>query len=275
MIATARKPTSIAGIKRLAKELKKQVNITHFQALNMASQLAGFHNFNHAVTSLSQPSRTMPSAHRHQVTISARWRGWEGSAGNVQVSVPLTKPLQQLIVPQILIGPLSGLVATGPETLSFKKVLPGEGHTEMRVYTAARAVRFMSTTGLIPTAVPRNALPFFEDEYGSQGKIPKGDHTRFWTDPVSGHQLVTDEPYFGEDTPQSIKAQRIEWAHEHHLSVGFPKWPGMHNPGCGTRLTLFSQDLDVAHFVTALDRRPSPGEGIDVSLLEPDFRKPL
>ncbi|WP_236477072.1 hypothetical protein, partial [Pseudomonas syringae] len=59
----------------------------------------------------------------------------------------------------------------------------------------------------------------------------------------------------------------------HQLSAGFPEWPGMHNPGYGTRLTLFSQNLNVATFVSALDKLPVPGEGYDADLLEPDFRK--
>ena len=47
----------------------------------------------------------------------------------------------------------------------------------------------------------------------------------------------------------------------------------MHSPGYGTRLTLFSQNLDVAPFVRALDKIPAPGEGYDADLLEPDYRK--
>lgn len=136
-----------------------------------------------------------------------------------------------------------------------------------------RAIRFISVTGLVPALTPRNPLPFFEDIHGFQRKIPNGDHTRFWKDPISGHHVITDEPYLGEATPPLVKAKRTEWANKHQLSAGFPEWPGMHNPGYGTRLTLFSQNLNVATFVSALDKLPVPGEGYDADLLEPDFQK--
>lgn len=273
MTATPRKPTSIGGIKKLAKELKRDTNSTHFQALNLAAQLAGFHNFNHAESSLDASASTKKKCHKYQVTISARWRDWDGNKGTAFSTVPLPRPLLQLVSPQNFFGLLSGLVVNGPEDLSFADILPGEAHTEMRVFTAARAIRFISATGLVPTPTPRNALPFFKDPYSSQVLIPNGDHTCFWKDPISGHYVVTDEPYFGDDTPPLVKAHRTEWANEHQLSVGFPKWPGMHNPGYGTRMTLFSQSLNVAPFARALDNLPAPGEGYDADLLEPDFRK--
>jgi hypothetical protein len=215
----------------------------------------------------------MLNAPEYKVTISARWSDWEGNQGSVSATVSIPKPLHHLVSPQNFFGLLSGLEANGPEELSFANTLQGEGHTEMRVFTAARAIRFITATGLVPAPIPRNALPFVKDSHGSQGKIPNGDHTRFWKDPISSHHVVTDEPYFGKDTPPLIKAQRIEWANEHKLSVGFPKWPGMHNPRYGTRITLFSQNLDVAAFVRALDKIPAPGEGYDADLLEPDFIK--
>jgi hypothetical protein len=273
MIATPRKPNSIAGIKKFAKELKKGSKITHFQALNLAAQLSGFHNFNHAHSSLNPSASGMPHTHKHQVTISARWRDWEGNKGSVSATVSIPKLLHQLVTPQNFFGLLSDLEINGSEELSFAEVLPGEGHAEMRVFSAARAIRFISVTGLVPALTPRNPLPFFEDIHGFQRKIPNGDHTRFWKDPISGHHVITDEPYLGEATPPLVKAKRTEWANKHQLSVGFPEWPGMHNPGYGTRLTLFSQNLDVAPFVRALDKIPAPGEGHDVDLLEPDYRK--
>ena len=272
MIATPRKPTSIGGIKKLARELKKGSGSTHFQALNLAAQLAGFHSFNHAINSLASSASPETNPHRYQVTISARWRDWQGGKGSVSATVSLPKPLHQLVGPRSFLGLLSGLEFNGPEDLSFASILPGEGHTEMRVFTAARAIRFISATGLVPSPTPRDALPFFKDSFSSRGEIPGGDHTRFWKDPISGHYVVTDEPYLGEDTPPLVRAQRIAWANEHQLRVEFPKWPGMHNPGYGTRMTLFSKNLDVEPYARALENLPAPGEGYDVDLLEPDFR---
>lgn len=42
------KPTTLAGIKRLAKTIKRERRIAHIEALDMAAKAAGYDNFNHA-----------------------------------------------------------------------------------------------------------------------------------------------------------------------------------------------------------------------------------
>lgn len=42
------RPTTIVGIKRLAKQIKKTKNIKLHKALDLASQAAGFDNYKHA-----------------------------------------------------------------------------------------------------------------------------------------------------------------------------------------------------------------------------------
>lgn len=38
-------PTTIAGVKRLAKRIKAELGIPHHEALNHAAQKAGYNNF--------------------------------------------------------------------------------------------------------------------------------------------------------------------------------------------------------------------------------------
>lgn len=82
-------PTTIAGIKRLAKRLKAEQGCSHSIALDRAAQQAGFHNFAHALKRLPQVSAP---AHPHlsaqpilldpprnprrsfQIETAARWR---------------------------------------------------------------------------------------------------------------------------------------------------------------------------------------------------------
>lgn len=47
-------PSTMEGIKRLAKSLKREKNISHTEALDQAAQAAGFQDFRHAQTTLSQ-----------------------------------------------------------------------------------------------------------------------------------------------------------------------------------------------------------------------------
>lgn len=46
------KPTTIAGIKRLATQLKKRDGISHGRALNIAAEQAGYANFGEATCTL-------------------------------------------------------------------------------------------------------------------------------------------------------------------------------------------------------------------------------
>lgn len=47
------RPTTIEGIKRYAKAIKKAQGIQHAKALDAASQAAGFDNYQHALRALS------------------------------------------------------------------------------------------------------------------------------------------------------------------------------------------------------------------------------
>lgn len=42
------KPTTLEGIKGLAKQIKKRDGVTHTQALELAAKQAGYENFTHA-----------------------------------------------------------------------------------------------------------------------------------------------------------------------------------------------------------------------------------
>lgn len=48
------RPTTIQGIKSLAKRLKKDRGITHSEALNAAAVQAGFGNYRHAQNELGE-----------------------------------------------------------------------------------------------------------------------------------------------------------------------------------------------------------------------------
>ncbi|UIF88675.1 hypothetical protein KAF44_25520 (plasmid) [Cupriavidus necator] len=54
-------PSTIAGIKRLGIEIKREHEISHSLALNLAAKEAGFQNFRHALSVLSAPVVTATS----------------------------------------------------------------------------------------------------------------------------------------------------------------------------------------------------------------------
>lgn len=50
-------PSTLEGIKRLAKRIKKEKCIQHSDALNEAAKVAGYENFRHAQNKLNEDNR--------------------------------------------------------------------------------------------------------------------------------------------------------------------------------------------------------------------------
>lgn len=48
------KPSTIGGIKRLAKGIKKARQIKHMEALELAAKQAGYQNYRHAQNALAE-----------------------------------------------------------------------------------------------------------------------------------------------------------------------------------------------------------------------------
>lgn len=62
------KPTTITGIKRLAKQIKKSEGVKHQHSLNKAVQQAGFGNYRHALKNLATETELDDNA-RYNVQI--------------------------------------------------------------------------------------------------------------------------------------------------------------------------------------------------------------
>lgn len=55
MLITSIRPSTVDGIKQLAKKIKRELSTTHTEALDVASRQAGYENFVHARRQLSMP----------------------------------------------------------------------------------------------------------------------------------------------------------------------------------------------------------------------------
>ena len=55
MLITSIRPSTVDGIKQLAKKIKRERSTTHTEALDAASRQAGYENFVHARRQLSTP----------------------------------------------------------------------------------------------------------------------------------------------------------------------------------------------------------------------------
>jgi hypothetical protein len=88
-------PSTIGGIKRLAKQLKRQSkDLSHLAALDMASRQAKFENFKHAHRTLKNQQRILSNL---SVYLVAYWYDKnERRAGREVLETSLSKPLSEL-----------------------------------------------------------------------------------------------------------------------------------------------------------------------------------
>ncbi|MEB4925573.1 DUF5623 domain-containing protein [Pseudomonas aeruginosa] len=234
MVTLATPPSTIDGIKRLAKAIKRELGITHYEALEVAAHKAGFQNFLHAKRAIA---KTAHQSHTAYVTVYWRDLGsGVASAGRYTVEVRLKHPLPELLAG----GPRVG----GPYLRKFKLEAPD--HLEMRTDApsqisamqyldqASAALLFMSATGLVRVFRRENV-----EAMNGLEKVPKADHMTGWEDPKTGDWLLLDEPYISP-----IDGFRKDWLQAHGLYQVAPSWPGLYCPGLAVPYLISpSQDL--------------------------------
>lgn len=153
MSKTDIQPSSIEGIKRLAKAISKRDAISHSEALDTASQVSGFGNFQHARRSLGDRSAQASPA-RNVVYISTFWEdGQTRTSGRETIRVFISKPLDELIKPsQYQYAPKLGRFRRRASDHVVDKYRPDSARAALDIACgAARVLQFMDITGLQPS----------------------------------------------------------------------------------------------------------------------------
>ncbi|QXH65831.1 hypothetical protein [Pseudomonas asgharzadehiana] len=276
MSSAIRKPTSIIGIKKLAREIKKDTGHSQFDCLNSAAKAAGFQTYNHAFNTLNIPS-PQTSLFQYQVTFTVKWEKFERGifrSGEKSATVRLPAPFPDLFGLKDRRGYLRGFRKVTRDHYQYHEPQSEDYVAELLAYRAARTVRFSVATGLMPIQWKAEAFPRTDSTLSGEESIipiPRKDHVACWID-KAGCFVISDEPYADNPLPEFTSA-RQEWCKEHGYRSALPAWKGIHNPGYGTRIYLFSRDVDLDPIVTALNQLPQIGTGMDVELLEPEYRK--
>ena len=92
------RPSSIEGIKRLAKSIKRERGITHTLSLDEAARQGAFQNFRHAQNVLSARGSTPRARHGQTVYITSYWRDRDGrSRGRETLKLVLSRPWAELV----------------------------------------------------------------------------------------------------------------------------------------------------------------------------------
>lgn len=260
------RPTSMVGIKRLAKAFKSSRKIPHSLALDEAARSAGFENFRHALAKLPPSAAVSAPAPRHRLFLSAFWKVQSGAErGHELVWVDLSTGWGNLVTrPQMLAQ--RSLVRLAPDAedhLSYRHTFTSQSAARRALCAAVRTFHFMDATKLRPTNAHSRVFPGGR----SENAIPGRDHYGSWYDPETKGYVFVDEPY--EPAAQHLAVERAAWAARHDYDVVRPDWPGMYNPGGdgGSRLYLVAsrkKSPDLEYLAAALDRLPP-------ALLEADW----
>ncbi|CAM0555446.1 hypothetical protein EHLJMEHL_00604 [Vreelandella titanicae] len=258
MSSEAIRPSTLDGIKRLAKSLKTERGIQHARALDDAAQAAGFQNFLHASKILRVVPKPEQSRPEHRLFLTSYWKDRESDAsGRETLIIWLSVPWGDLITPSQFQNhrALVRFRAEGPDHLASEYLQPTQSGARRAVCAVARVLQFMEATKLRPSKSHSRAFPGGR----SSNAVPGRDHYSIWYDRESKRYLFVDEPY--EGAVERRAQERDAWAKQHGFAIVKPGWAGMYAPNVGSRLYLIADEtkgVPLQPIVTALDKLGSP-----------------
>ncbi len=240
-------PSTVDGIKRLSKAIKRAQAIPHHEALDLAAQRAGYQNLRHAQRQLTESSQ------RHALFLTAYW-STRGGRGRESLKIWLPKPLHEIagshIVPHA--RNLGWFHVEAEDHLERRVDLESQEDAHKALFAAARTLRFMAATGLRPTTTLKQLQPMKRFE-----SLPGKDHPSEWLDTETGMWVYMDEPY-----EKSALAGRESWAAAQKLQMIRAEWEGIYFPGKAIPF-LFCTDGGLA------DRLESKLRHLHASRIEP------
>jgi hypothetical protein len=214
-------PSTMDGIRRLATQIKHELNIKHTNALDKAAVIAGYQNFKHA-------SRLLSSDQPVTLYLTCYWRDFESPrlAGRCTGMVQLPAKTVQLIDTLKARGymMLGGFDLESFDHLRARSDAMNEERAIRLITDAVRELQFCAATGLrrVRTQADKRMIPSLQE-------LPGRDHTSYWTKPGDGNWLALDEPYMPRYV--SSQNQRRIWLAQHHLHEVGPNWEGLYFPG--------------------------------------------
>lgn len=246
------RPSTIGGIKRLAKQIKKSDGLPHHEALDIAAQKASFENFRHAQNQLENSTT---QSHAHRLFFSSYWydrkkRRIGREVLEIQLSMPLLKIASKHEFKYA--ANIGQLRLASPDHFVDDRVADSQSQSRERICKAVRTLRFIEAAGLKPN---RKYEQFYPDG-NFQNKPPQLDHSSNWYDPATGQAVLVDEPYL----PAVVDGDRAEWAEVHNWHLQPSTWPGIYYPGmsCLFVATDATTDFDFVGLMNKINSIPDP-----------------
>ncbi|SUA99714.1 Uncharacterised protein [Pannonibacter phragmitetus] len=226
-------PTTLDGIKRLAKTISKQDGVPHAVGLDRASIRAGFANYTNARRVLM--SSTTAKRPTFKTFISVRWRDPETKSRGIEIiEVSLPKPLDEIVEARHFKNAhgLWKFKRRAPDLIVYQTNPQSEDGAIFAACTAARTLQFMAATGLKPST--SDALLNSK----STGRLPGLDHCSSWFDPATKKRIMLDEPYAAAVSDRQL--ERTAWADRNNWQILKSAWRGIYFPDAGSELYLLS-----------------------------------
>lgn len=219
-------PSTLSGIKNLAKRIKVELKIPHTRALNVAAQQAGYENFNHARNTIDQEPTPLK-----MIYLTSYWRERDGNeSGRITIGVPSSRPVGDYLKPhQVRFSSryIGGFKLEFTDHLEAVHDASEDSVLE-NLGAAARTIQFMERTGLRPAS-----RGFPKDIGGMFKGLPGLDHMSWWMEPGNPEKwVVLNEPYSHQDMEA--------WAKKNGIYAAKAWGLGLYRAGQATT-TIFTQ----------------------------------
>jgi hypothetical protein len=200
------RPSTMDGIKRLAKSIKIERGIQHTPALEVAAKSAGFQNFKHARNVLGNGGNRPHARPGHPLYLTVYWRDKESDTrGRETLKILLATLWSDLITPAQFDDhrALTDFRPEGPDHLAAPILTHSQSQARRDICAAARTLQFMDITKLRPSKSHSRAFPAGR----SSNAVPGRDHYSVWYNREAKRYLFADEPY--DIAAQSKAAARV------------------------------------------------------------------
>lgn len=224
------RPSTISGIKQLAKRVCREDSIPLHVAQDKAARVGGFQNYTHARRTLGVAALT--ATPKHVTYISILWRDRNTKAiGQEVLPVALDKPLDELLRPwhYKMASGLASMRREAADHLTDMETASSQERARSLACYAARVLQFVQATGLRPSNA-RRSYP----QGRFQNQMPRSDHSSSWYDPMAKVYVRVNEPYSDGEITEAHKA----WMAHHGWDIALSPWKGMYSPDGGCCMFL-------------------------------------
>ena len=172
-------PTTLNGIKDLAKTLKKAQGLQHARALDQAAVRAGYQNFKHARNRLGDRTPAPAPQASFPTWVTVAWRDPSGQGGRETCLVVLTRPISELVTARQLTAShnLGGLIMAASDHLVGGQRASSQTGAQWEAGRAARTLQLMDATGLRRPPAGAASTPKASTPTGRPAAIMASDGT--------------------------------------------------------------------------------------------------